>query len=69
MGNDLMEKALIGGMMAIVMVDVMAQFAQAAAPQPRYTCPICGRKFMTYDELYQHFTTEHPSEPIEIIWE
>jgi hypothetical protein len=69
MANDLTEKALIGGMMAIVMVLVMAQFVQGAAPQPQYTCPICGAKFMTYDELYNHFTTEHPSEPIEIIWE
>jgi hypothetical protein len=69
MANDLTEKALIGGMMAIVMVLVMVQFVGAATPQPQYTCPICGAKFMTYDELYSHFTTEHPSEPIEIIWE
>lgn len=34
-----------------------------------YTCPICGATFATYDELYQHFITEHPSTPIEIIWE
>ena len=64
-----MEKALIGGMMAIVMVAVMAQAIQAATPQPQYVCPICGQKFMTYDQLYSHFTTEHPAEPIEIIWE
>jgi hypothetical protein len=63
-----MEKTIIGGMMAIVMVAVMAQFVQAAAPQPQYICPICGQKFMTYDQLYQHFTAEHPSEPIEVIW-
>ena len=71
MANDLTEKALIGGMMAIVMMLVMVQFVQAATPQPpqpQYTCPICGEKFMTYDELYSHFTTQHPAEPIEIIW-
>jgi hypothetical protein len=69
MANDLMEKTIIGGMMAIVMTAIMVQFVQAAAPQPQYTCPICGQKFMTYEELYNHFTTEHPAEPIEIIWE
>ena len=69
MGNDLMGKPIIGGMMAVVLIAVMAQFVQAAIPQPQYTCPICGKKFMTYDELYQHFTTEHPAEPIDIIWE
>ena len=63
------EKGLMSGMMAIVMVVVMAGVAQAAIPQPQYTCPICGQKFWTYDELYSHFTTEHPSEPIDIIWE
>jgi len=66
---ETMEKALTDGMMAIVMLAVMAQFVQAATPQPQYTCPICGAKFMTYDELYTHFTTAHPSEPIQIIWE
>ena len=66
---ETMEKALIGGVMTIVMVAMMAQFVQAAAPQPQYVCPICGQKFMTYDELYQHFTAAHPAEPIDIIWE
>jgi hypothetical protein len=64
-----MEKVLIGGMTAIIMFTVLAQVVQAATPQPQYQCPICGQKFMTYDQLYQHFTTEHPAEPINIIWE
>jgi hypothetical protein len=63
------EQVVISGMMAIMMVVIMGGVAQAAIPQPQYTCPICGEKFWTYDELYAHFTTEHPSEPIEVIWE
>lgn len=64
-----MEKVIIGGMIAILMVAFLAQIVQAAVPQPQYACPICPEKFMTYDQLYQHFTTAHPSEPINIIWE
>lgn len=64
-----MEKVMIGGVMAIIMMLIMVQFVQASTPQPQYTCPICSEKFMTYEDLYSHFTTEHPSEPIDIIWE
>lgn len=60
---------VIGLVLAMGMITVVAQMAQAATPQPQYTCPIDGLKFFTYDELYQHFTTEHPAEPIDIIWE
>jgi len=63
------EKWLISVTIAIVGVVMLAQVVQAIVPQPQYTCPICGDKFMTYDQLYQHFTTAHPAEPIEIIWE
>ncbi len=62
------EKIVIGGMVAIVSVLMLAQVVQATIPQPQYTCPICGAKFMTYDELYSHFIQSHPSEPIEVIW-
>jgi len=65
-----MEKAIIGMMIAIVVAVMMAQVAQAMQPAPpQYSCPICGESFYTYDELYSHFTGEHPSEPIDIIWE
>ena len=67
-----MDKSLsvvMGLVFAMVMIGVVAQMAQAATPQPQYTCPICGDKFMTYDELYSHFTISHPAEPITIIWE
>ena len=61
--------AVMGGMLALVIFAAIAQMAQAAVPQPQYTCPICGGGFYTYDELYSHFVTEHPTTPIDIIWE
>ena len=67
---DDLEKVLpvaIGALLSAVVVMSVAQYVMAA--QTPYQCPICGARFATYDELYQHFTTEHPSEPIEIIWE
>ena len=70
-----MEKtlpAVMGAMFGLVMVVAvvnMAQGMQPVPPTPQYACPICGEQFFTYDELYAHFTTEHPAEPIEIIWE
>lgn len=63
-----MEKALIGGMLGLVAVVMIAGVAQAMTPQPQYACPICGARFMTYDELYSHFVESHPAEPIEIWW-
>ena len=57
----IMGVAIIGYMLTSVI-------AEAAPPEPSYCCPICDVCFYTYDELYQHFTTEHPSEPIDIVW-
>ena len=67
-----MDKALMavmGGMFALVMLAAVTGMMQAAEPTPQYTCPICGEVFFTYDELYQHFITEHPATPIDILWE
>lgn len=64
-----MEKVLWGGIIGLVAVVMIVGVAQAMTPTPQYPCPICGAGFFTYDELYQHFITEHPSEPIDIIWE
>jgi len=61
--------AVMGMMFGLVLIVAVANMVQAAQPTPQYTCPICGAKFATYDELYQHFTTEHPASPINIIWE
>lgn len=60
---------VLGLVFAMAMITFVANYAQAATPTPQYTCPLCGEAFFTYDELYQHFITEHPSTPIEIIWE
>ncbi len=67
-----MEKALMsvmGMMLGLGMLIAVASMVQAQVPTPEYTCPICGTQFFTYDELYTHFVTEHPAEPIDIIWE
>lgn len=64
-----MDKILMGGMAALIGLAAVASVAQASTPRLDYVCPICGARFATYDELYSHFITEHPAEPIEIIWE
>lgn len=63
---DNMEKYVVA-MMGVVF---LAGVVQVLIPQATYCCPICTNVcFNTYDELYAHFTTEHPTEPIDIIWE
>lgn len=64
-----LDKILMGGITAMTGLVVMAGVAQAYTPRLDYACPICGARFATYDELYQHFVSEHPAEPIEITWE
>ena len=67
-----MDKALsavLGGVLVLGLLLLLPGIVQAMAPTAQYSCPICGATFFTYDELYQHFITEHPAEPIEIIWE
>ena len=64
-----MDKDFTYGMMAVMTIAVLGFLAQAMMPRAPYQCPICGQLFYTYDELYQHFTAEHPAEPIEIRWE
>ena len=67
-----MEKAVMvvmGLVLGLGVLIAVAGMVQAMTPTPQYTCPICGVKLWTYDELYTHFTSEHPAEPIDIIWE
>ena len=64
-----MGPILMGGLAAMIGLAAVASVSQAATPSLDYVCPICGARFASYDELYSHFTTEHPAEPIEIIWE
>ncbi|MDD4985541.1 MAG: hypothetical protein PHQ43_07085 [Dehalococcoidales bacterium] len=54
-----------GAMLGMVM---LTSVAQAYAPRLDYICPVCAVRFATYDELVQHFTIEHPADPIEVIW-
>ncbi len=63
-----MEKALLA-IFGLIMVVAVIGVIQGMQPTPQYTCPICGAPFFTYDELYAHFTDEHPAEDITIIWE
>jgi len=69
MNIEKMQPIFIGGIAAMIALVAVASMAHAYAPSLDYVCPICGARFATYDELYQHFTTEHPAEPISIIWE
>ena len=64
-----MGKILMGGIAAMIGLVAVASVTQAYTPSLDYVCPIDGARFATYDELYNHFTTEHPAEPIDIIWE
>ena len=64
-----MEDELTEMIVPVMMIAMLGVAAQTLIPQPQYQCPICGQRFMTYDQLYQHFTTAHPAEPIDIIWE
>lgn len=57
---------ILGVMLGLVLV---VAAVGCMTPTLAYACPICGAPFATYDELYQHFITEHPAEDITIIWE
>jgi len=66
---DKTSKAMMAGMMGLVGMLALVAVVDAMTPSLDYCCPICGVCFATYDELYAHFTSEHPTEDIEIIWE
>lgn len=63
------EEGMMALIMPIVVVMIMAVMIQGVIPTKTHCCPICGECFYTYDELYNHFITAHPAEPIDIIWE
>lgn len=68
---DKQSQMLISGMGVLIGLAALASVAGAAPPAPTldYVCPIDGLRFATYDELYQHFITAHPTSPIDITWE
>ncbi len=69
MDIEKMQPILLGVMAAMIGLVAVTSVVQANTPTLDYVCPICGTKFATYDELYQHFTIEHPAEDITIWWE
>lgn len=71
MAEKTMEKIMMTMVIAIMGVLILSQVVLAMTPTPpeQFTCPICGAIYPTYDELYAHFTSEHPAQPIDIIWE
>ena len=69
MDIEKMPPIFMGAMAAMIGLAAVASMTRASTPRLEYVCPICGARFATYEELYSHFTTEHPAEPIDIIWE
>ena len=64
-----MNKKIIGiaaGVSAAAIAGILFLTRRAQAAQ--YSCPMCDATFSTLEELEAHFSTEHPAEPIEIIW-
>jgi len=67
---DKTEKSIVTMMMVIMMASIMVQLVEASQPPPpENECPLCDEVFYTYDELYAHFISAHPTEPIDIIWD
>lgn len=71
---NMMKPAVAIMAIAIMGSLAVSMVAQTAPPGPTYCCPICERLgtgvcFFTYNELADHFAVEHPSEPIDIVWD
>lgn len=65
MGEEKIIMGCLGAMIGLTMaVGIIGMYAPTV-----YTCPICGATFSSIPELETHFESEHPSEPIDIIWE
>jgi len=63
------ERILIGGIaVMITLVATTSLIKSEPVPGP-YVCSLCGEPFNTIDELYQHFVSAHPAEPVTIKWE
>lgn len=62
---------MMGGIGIMMMLGVMGGLMSTTPPTTPtvYTCPICGEVYYSHDDLYYHFITAHPAEPIDIIWE
>ena len=62
------EQIMMGCMAGIIGVVMAVGVINMYAPTV-YTCPLCGATFNSLDGLQTHFDSEHPGEPIDIIWE
>lgn len=65
-------KTMGGGVMAVLgvmmMLVAMSTIAQAAPATTQYVDPIDGTTWPTYQDLYNHFVSAHPTVPISILW-
>ncbi|GAI01232.1 unnamed protein product, partial [marine sediment metagenome] len=63
MAEETTEKIMMTMVIAIMGVLILSQVVLAVAPTPpeQFVCPICSEVFSTYDELYAHFTIDHPA--------
>jgi len=62
------EQIMMGCMAGIIGVVMAVGVINMYAPTV-YTCPLCGAQFSSLADLQTHFDSEHPGEPIDIIWE
>ncbi len=70
MAEDKMQKSIMGIMMVMIMASIMLTVVQGSEPAPpSFECPLDDEVFYTYDELSAHFTSAHPTQPIDIIWD
>jgi len=68
--EDKIVSAVGAGVMGFAGVMIGLGLLMASMPQVTYyTCPICGAQFTSETELESHFVSEHPTEPIDILWE
>ena len=68
--EDKMMSAIGAGVMGFAGVMIGFGLIEVLSPKVTvYVCPICGAEFASETEREQHFVTEHPTEPIDILWE
>ena len=70
MQEEVMMESMVMGIGAFAAMMVGLGVVMAYTPTVTYyTCPICDAQFTSMADLESHFESEHPSEPIDIIWE
>lgn len=70
MKEEVMMESVVMGIGAFAVMMVALGLVAGTAPQVTYySCPLCDEQFTSIDDLEQHFQTEHPAQPIDIIWE